>query len=58
MRSREEEATGYSDQELDAWAKQARKWARRGDVYAYFISGAKVKNPAAALAFMEKLGGK
>jgi len=37
-------------------AKQARGWAERGDVFAYFISGAKVRNPAAAQALIAKLG--
>jgi len=58
MQSREEEDTGYSEKELAGWAKQTKTWAKRGDVYAYFISGAKVKNPAAAMAFMQKVGGK
>ena len=56
MRSRAEEDTGYSKKELGQWAKRVQNWAKRGDVYAYFISGAKVKNPAAALAFMENVG--
>jgi uncharacterized protein YecE (DUF72 family) len=42
--------------ELDAIAARARDWAKRGDVFAYFISGAKVRNPAAAVALIEKLG--
>ena len=37
-------------------AEQAKAWARRGDVFAYFISGAKVRNPAAAQALIKKLG--
>jgi hypothetical protein len=36
-------------------AAQTRKWAERGDVFAYFISGAKVRNPAAAQALIAKL---
>jgi uncharacterized protein YecE (DUF72 family) len=58
MLSQEDEATGYSKKDLDRWAKQAKTWAKKGDVFAYFISGAKVKNPAAAMAFMERVGGK
>ncbi|MGD1879402.1 MAG: DUF72 domain-containing protein [Kiloniellaceae bacterium] len=58
MQSREDEDTGYSQKDLDRWAKQAKTWAKNGDVFAYFISGAKVKNPAAAMAFMERVGGK
>ena len=41
--------------ELDAVARQTRAWAERGDVFAYFISGAKVRNPAAAQALIAKL---
>jgi hypothetical protein len=37
-------------------AKQGRGWAKRSDVFAYFISGAKVRNPAAAQALIKKLG--
>ncbi|MND72733.1 hypothetical protein D3C80_642920 [compost metagenome] len=55
MSSREDEATGMTSDELEAVATQARRWAERGDVFAYFISGAKVRNPAAAQALIEKL---
>ena len=41
--------------ELDKWAKKAKAWARKGDVFLYFISGAKVRNPAAAQALIERL---
>lgn len=56
MSSREDEPTGMTSTELDAVAKQTKTWAKRGDVFAYFISGAKVRNPAAAQALIEKLG--
>lgn len=55
MSSREEEPTGMTAAELDAAAAQARAWAKRGDVFAYFISGAKVRNPAAAQALIERV---
>ena len=55
MSSREDEPTGMTAAELDAVAKQARAWAERGDVFAYFISGAKVRNPAAAQALITRL---
>jgi len=55
MSSREDEPTGMNAAELDAIARQARAWAKRGDVFAYFISGAKVRNPAAAQALIEKV---
>jgi uncharacterized protein YecE (DUF72 family) len=55
MASREDMETGVTDTELSGFAKQARAWAKRGDVFAYFISGAKVRNPAAAQALIKKL---
>jgi uncharacterized protein YecE (DUF72 family) len=55
MASREDIETGVTDKELDGFAKQTRAWAKRGDVFAYFISGAKVRNPAAAQALINKL---
>lgn len=55
MSSREDEPTGMTSTELDAVAAQTRAWAERGDVFAYFISGAKVRNPAAAQALIAKL---
>jgi len=56
MSSREDEPTGMTSQALDAIADRARAWAKRGDVFAYFIAGAKVRNPAAAQALIAKLG--
>ncbi|HEY1224314.1 MAG TPA: DUF72 domain-containing protein [Brevundimonas sp.] len=55
MSSREDEPTGMTSTELDAIAKRAKAWAERGDVFAYFIAGAKVRNPAAAQALIAKL---
>jgi uncharacterized protein YecE (DUF72 family) len=55
MASQENIETGVTDKELGAFAKQTRAWAKRGDVFAYFISGAKVRNPAAAQALIKKL---
>jgi uncharacterized protein YecE (DUF72 family) len=55
MSSREDEPTGMTAAELSAVADQAKTWARRGDVFAYFISGAKVRNPAAAEALIAQL---
>ena len=56
MRSQERVATGYDKKGLDRWAKQAAGWAKRGDAFVYFISGAKVRNPAAAQALIEQVG--
>lgn len=55
MSSKEDEPTGMTSAELDAIARQTEGWAERGDVFAYFIAGAKVRNPAAAQALIEKL---
>lgn len=56
MSSREDEPTGMTADELDRIADQAGAWAKRGEVFAYFISGAKVRNPAAAQALIARLG--
>jgi uncharacterized protein YecE (DUF72 family) len=54
---REEVETGYSAAELDRWAAQARTWAEGGrDVFVFFIAGAKVRAPAAAMAVIERVG--
>ncbi len=55
MRTEEKVPTGYKPAALDAWAKQAKAWAKRGDAFVYFISGAKVRAPAAAQAFIERV---
>jgi uncharacterized protein YecE (DUF72 family) len=56
MRTTEEIETGYVASDLDHWAKRVQTWAKRGDVFAYFIAGAKVRAPAAAQALMERMG--
>lgn len=56
MRTREEEAAGYAPDEMARWADMARSHAQQGDVYAFFISGAKVRAPAAAQAMIVALG--
>lgn len=50
-----EEPTGYPKPALKKWAKTARDWQKSGDVFLYFISGAKERNPAAAMAMLELL---
>jgi uncharacterized protein YecE (DUF72 family) len=55
MRTKSGVKTGYKPAELDGWAKQAKSWAKRGPVFAYFISGAKERAPAAAEALIERL---
>ncbi|MGD9980417.1 MAG: DUF72 domain-containing protein [Hyphomonadaceae bacterium] len=53
--TRADEPTGYAKPALKAWAKTARQWEKSGDVFLYFISGAKEQNPAAAMAMLEIL---
>ena len=55
MGAQEKVKTGYKPAELDKWANKAKAWARKGDTFIYFISGAKVRNPAAAQALIERL---
>jgi acyl-homoserine lactone acylase PvdQ len=43
--------TGYTDAELDAWARRVAEWRRTGrDVYVYFDNDAKVHAPFDAMA--------
>jgi len=55
MQSDDKVKTGYKPAALDAWAKKAKAWAKKGDAFVYFISGAKVRNPAAAMSLIERL---
>ncbi len=55
MRTSEDVETGYAGDDLDRFAAQAKSWAKRGDVFIYFISGAKVRAPAAAQALIARL---
>jgi uncharacterized protein YecE (DUF72 family) len=55
MRTQEETATGYDAKSLDGWANRARSWAKHGDVFIYFISGAKIRAPAAAQALIARV---
>ena len=57
QRSAEDIEAGYDAAALDGWANKSREWSKGGrDVFVFFISGAKVRNPAAALALIERLG--
>ena len=55
MTTREDVANGVTGAELTSYAKQIKGWAKRGDVFSYFIASAKVRNPAAAKALIVKL---
>jgi uncharacterized protein YecE (DUF72 family) len=48
---------GYPPAALARWRERALTLARRGDVFLYFISGAKQRNPHAARALLEALAG-
>lgn len=59
MRSRSEIPTGYTPHELDQWAQGAKAWAggsRPREAFVFFINGAKERAPAAAQAFIQRLG--
>ncbi len=57
MKSRADEPTGYSSQNLRDFARRARNWvASGGDAFVFFINGAKEKAPAAATAFLDMIG--
>jgi uncharacterized protein YecE (DUF72 family) len=46
---------GYTPAALTRWQKRAEALAREGDVFLYFISGAKQRNPQAARALLAAL---
>ena len=46
---------GYTPAALARWREHAQNLARDGDVYFYFISGAKERNPQAAVAMLASL---
>ncbi len=52
-----DEPAGYPKQALRKWLKTARGWEKSGDVFLYFISGAKERNPAAAKAMLDLVRG-
>lgn len=49
-------AKGYAPAAIKRWRDHAKTLARDGDVYFYFISGAKQRNPLAARALLAALG--
>jgi len=55
MGTQDKVKAGYKPAELDKLAKKAKAWAKRGDAFVYFISGAKVRNPAAAQALITRV---
>jgi len=57
MTSQESEPQGVPASELKKIAATAKEWTKDRDVFLYFIAGAKVRNPAAAMALIEATGG-
>jgi uncharacterized protein YecE (DUF72 family) len=56
QRMRTELTSGYDEFALDAFKERARRWSKAGkDSYLFFINGAKLRAPAAALALQERL---
>ncbi|TAJ42000.1 MAG: DUF72 domain-containing protein, partial [Chitinophagaceae bacterium] len=56
QRSQEDVETGYDAAALGKWAAQAKDWTKGDrDVFLFFISGAKVRNPVAAQALIARL---
>ena len=58
MTSRDDLEAGVTPSALAGFARRARGWAERGDVFVYFIAGAKIRNPAAAQALIARLAPK
>ncbi len=56
MQSRADEAAGYPAADIARFAKLFTDWSKTQEVFAFFISGAKERNPAAAMALLDKLG--
>jgi uncharacterized protein YecE (DUF72 family) len=55
--SQELYVSGYTDAELDAWAKRVARWRKGGrDVYVYFDNDAKVHAPFDALRLRQRVG--
>jgi uncharacterized protein YecE (DUF72 family) len=52
-----EQPTGYPPDALDTWARRLREQSGRdvSDCFVYFISGAKIRAPAAAQALLQRL---
>lgn len=47
--------TGYPADQLDNWREQIAEWSQGRDAFVYFIAGAKIRAPAAAMAFIAAL---
>lgn len=56
MQAQADETNGYPKKEIGRFATMATDWAKKQDVFVFFISGAKERNPAAAKALQDALG--
>ena len=56
MQTKSDQAAGYGKADIDRFAKMTTDWAKKQEVFCFFISGAKERNPAAAMALQDKLG--
>ena len=56
-RCADDEPDGYPPEALDAWAQRLRERSAHDvcDCFVYFISGAKIRAPAAAQALLQRL---
>jgi uncharacterized protein YecE (DUF72 family) len=58
MRSEADRPTGYPPDEIGRWVQGTREWVamgERNEVFVFFISAAKERNPAAAMEFLKQL---
>jgi uncharacterized protein YecE (DUF72 family) len=55
-RSQSAKPAGYGRSDIANYAKLLRGWSRTQEVFAFFIGGAKERNPAAAMALRKALG--
>ena len=56
MQAKSDEPNGYPKREIERFAKMFGAWSKDQEAYVFFISGAKERNPVAAVALLEKLG--
>lgn len=56
MRTRADWPTGYNKTDMKGWRDEMQALGQRGDVFSFFISGTKERNPAAAQAMIVALG--
>ncbi|MGB3625634.1 MAG: DUF72 domain-containing protein, partial [Henriciella sp.] len=55
QQSRDTYKLGYAPKALDEWAGTVKDWARKREVFAFFIAGEKARDPLAAQALIERI---